>query len=174
MAILDSDIATTPIVRPARETDVERLTEIYNHYILNSPATFDIEPFTVAQRREWFSHYRLTGRHRVFVAERAGVVAGAAWSSQFRPKEAYDTTVEVSVYCASEATGLGLGTRLYAALFAALESEPIHRAIAGITQPNDASVKLHERFGFRQVALMTEVGQKFGKFWDVAWFEREM
>ncbi len=161
-------------VRPATDDDVPRLTEIYNHYILTTPATFDIEPLTVEQRREWFRHYGEAGPHRVLVAETDGLVAGMAWSSAFRPKRAYETTVETSIYCAPEATGMGIGVVLYEALFEALAGEGLHRAVAGITLPNDASVRLHERFGFRQVALLTEVGRKFGRYWDVAWFEKAL
>ena len=161
-------------VRAATKADVPRLAQIYNHYIEHTPATFDIEPFTVAQRLEWFAHYAATGPRRVLVAEEDGMVIGAAWSSQFRPKRAYDTTVETSVYCAPEATGRGIGNQLYEALFEALKDEPLHRALAGITQPNEASVRLHERFGFRQVALFSEVGFKFDRYWDVAWFEKAL
>ncbi|MBI2767149.1 MAG: N-acetyltransferase [Chloroflexi bacterium] len=161
-------------VRAATEADVPRLAEIYNHYIVTTPATFDIEPYTVAERLEWFAHYAPAGPHRVLVAESEGVVLGSAWSSSFRPKRAYETTVETSIYCAPEATGRGIGTLLYAALFEALAGEGLHRAVAGITLPNEASVAIHERFGFRRVALLSEVGRKFGRYWDVAWFEREL
>jgi phosphinothricin acetyltransferase len=162
------------LVRPATDADLPRLNEIYNHYIVNTPITFDIEPWTVEQRREWFTHYALDGTHRVLVAEEGGVILGSTWSSQFRPKRAYHTTIETSVYCAPESVGRGIGALLYEALFEALRGEPIHRALAGITQPNDASVKLHERFGFKRVALFSEVGFKFDKYWDVVWYEREL
>ncbi|MGI8926095.1 MAG: GNAT family N-acetyltransferase [Tepidiformaceae bacterium] len=162
------------LVRPAHAEDLPRINEIYNHYILETPATFDLEPYTAAQRQEWFAHYGPAGQHRVFVAESGGAVVGMTWSSVFRPKRAYGTTIETSVYCAPEATGVGVGSALYGALFAALKGEPIHRALAGITQPNEASVRLHRRFGFGQVALFSEVGHKFGRYWDVAWFEKEL
>ena len=164
----------TLLVRPATEADIPRLTETYNHYIVNTAITFDIEPWTVEQRREWFTHYATTGPHRVLAAEEDGVVLGSAWSSQFRPKRAYHTTIETSVYCAPEAVGRGIGARLYEALFETLKGQPLHRALAGITQPNEASVKLHERFGFKRVGLLSEVGFKFGQFWDVAWHEKEL
>jgi len=124
---------TSVQVRPATDDDVPRLTEIYNHYILTTPATFDIEPFTVEQRREWFSHYSDTGPHRVLVAEVDGLVTGMAWSSAFRPKRAYETTVETSIYCAPEATGMGIGVVLYEALFEALAGK------GGCTGPSRVS-----------------------------------
>ncbi|GAA3789195.1 hypothetical protein GCM10022206_31330 [Streptomyces chiangmaiensis] len=82
--------------------------------------------------------------------------------------------MEVTVYLAPRATGRGVGTRLYSALFASLTGENLHRAYAGVAQPNEASVRLHERFGFRHIGTYREVGYKFGRYWDVAWYEKEL
>ncbi len=161
-------------VRPAHVGDLPRLTGIYNHYVVHTPITFDLEPYTVEQRREWFVKFRPSGRHRLLVAESDGIVAGFAGTSQFRTKAAYDTTVEVTVYCAEESVGRGIGSALYTALFDALRGEDIRMAIAGITLPNDASVALHQRFGFVPAGLMHAVGRKFGHYWDVGWYERAM
>lgn len=160
--------------RAARADDLEQLTAIYNHYVRSSPATFDIDPFSVEQRRDWFSHYAAVGPHRLLVAEARGGVVGYAGSSQFRPKPAYDTTVEVTVYCAAEATGRGIGTLLYDALFEALAGEDLHMAVAGITVPNPASVELHRRFGFVLAGVMHGIGLKFGRYWDVGWYEKRL
>ncbi|MEU5209556.1 N-acetyltransferase family protein [Streptomyces sp. NPDC020742] len=99
---------------------------------------------------------------------------GYATSSAFRPKAAYGPSVEVTVYCTPQATGRGVGTLLYTALFEALADEDVHRAYAGITQPNEASVRLHTRFGFRHLGTFTEVGRKFGRYWDVAWYQKDL
>jgi len=160
------------IVRPAVAADLERLTNIYNHYILHSQATFDVEPLTLEQRREWLSHYSTTGPHRLLVADDEGFVCGFASSSPFRPRAAYATSIETSVYCDPDRLGVGVGTRLYERLFEDLKSEDVHRAYAGIALPNDASVVLHERFGFVKIGEYTEVGRKFGRYWNVAWFEK--
>ena len=162
-------------IRPATEADLPRLTAIYNHYITETPTTFDLDPFTVDERREaWFVHYAATGRHRLLVAERAGDILGYTTSSQFRPKRAYETTVEMTILCAPEAVGQRLGQRLYEAIFPELEKEDVHVAVAAITLPNDASCALHERFGFRLAGVLPEVGRKFGKYWDVVWYERRL
>jgi phosphinothricin acetyltransferase len=161
-------------VRPATDADLERINEIYNHYIRTSPATFDLEPKTIDERREWFEHYADRGRHRVLVAADGSGVIGFASSSRHRPKAAYDTSVETSIYLAPEATGRGVGSLLYQALFAALAGEDLHRAYAGITMPNPASVALHERFGFRLAGTYTEQGYKFDRYWDVTWWEKEL
>ena len=159
--------------RAATLQDLPALTEIYNHYIIHTPITFDLRPATPDERRPWFDDHAATGRHRIFVAETDdGLVVGCASSSRWRLKAAYDTTVECSVYCHPEHTGTGVGTLLYQALFASLVQEDIHRMVAGITMPNAASVALHERFGFQRVGEFTEVGRKFDRYWNVAWYER--
>jgi phosphinothricin acetyltransferase len=162
------------IVRAATEDDVPRLTDIYNHYIAHSPATFDLEPMTIEQRREWFSHYAPAGPHRLFVAEDDGFVCGFATSSPFRARAAYATSVETSLYCDPNRLGRGIGSMLYARLFDELAGEDLHRALAGITLPNVASVSLHQRFGFVKVGEYSEVGRKFGRFWNVGWFEKPL
>ena len=160
------------VIRAAEESDLDALNEIYNDYVRTAHYTFDVEPVTAEARREWFSHYGSSGRHRVLVAARDGAVVGFTTSSPFRPKPAYETSVETSIYLAGDATGAGVGTRLYQELFRVLAGEDVHRAYAGIALPNPASVALHERFGFKKVAHFTEQGRKFGRYWDVAWFEK--
>jgi len=159
-------------IRPAGEHDLPRLTEIYNHYILHTPITFDIEPYTVRTRRPWFAQFAPAGRHRLLVAQLDGAVVGYAGSHQFRTKAAYDTSVETTVYCAPEATARGVGSALYSALFDLLQHEDIRACVAGITLPNEASVALHARFGFTLAGVMHDVGRKFDRYWDVGWYER--
>jgi phosphinothricin acetyltransferase len=161
-------------VRPATEDDLEAINEIYNHYVTETHVTFDDEPMTMEARREWFTHYAATGRHRVLVAAGGDTVIGYASSSRLRPKPGYLTSVETSVYLVPDATGRGAGRQLYAELFKAIEGEDVHRAYAGIALPNPASIALHERFGFKRVALFSEQGRKFGRYWDVAWFEKPL
>jgi phosphinothricin acetyltransferase len=160
------------VIRPGRSGDVVELTELYNYYIRETPITFDIQPFTVEQRKEWFAKFGSTGRYRILVAEDGGEVVGFASSSPFRPKAAYDTSVEVSIYLRHDRKGRGIGAKLYEALFEAIRGEDIHVALAGITLPNEASLAIHKRFGFVDVGVYHEVGRKFGRFWDVVWMEK--
>ena len=160
--------------RPATADDLEAINDIYNHYVVETHSTFDDEPMSMETRREWFSHYADSGRHRVFVATDDGRVIGFATSSRFRPKPGYNTSVETSVYLAPEAIGKGEGTKLYTELFKSLQGEDLHRAYAGIALPNPASIALHERFGFKRVATYSEQGRKFDRYWDVAWFEKPL
>lgn len=161
-------------VRPANHDDLPRLTEIYNYYVINTPVTFDIEPYTVERRAAWFDQFAITGRYRLLVAEVDGQVEGYAGTMRWRPKAAYDTTVETTVYSSPETVGKGIGRKLYAALFEAIAGENVNRIVGGYTLPNPASAKLHELFGFRNVGAFSEVGYKFGRYWDVQWTERPL
>jgi phosphinothricin acetyltransferase len=161
-------------VRSAVRSDLPRLTEIYNHYVMHTAVTFDVEPYTVEGRARWFAQFAENGRHRLMVAEQNGEVVGYAGTTAFRPKAAYDVTVETTIYCAPTATGKGVGAKLYGALFAAIEAEDIRSIVAGFTLPNPGSARLHERFGFRTVGTFLENGRKFGRFWDVCWTQKRL
>ncbi len=162
------------IIRPASLPDLAALTDIHNHYVRDTHISFDVQPFTPAQREKWFHDHAGGHRHRLLVAEDSLEILGYATTGPFRSKEAYDTTVEVSVACKPGATGKGIGSLLYKELFAVLAGEDVHRIVAGIAQPNPASNRLHERFGFHRIGTFTEVGRKFGKYWDVIWMEKAM
>ena len=162
------------IIRPVVQGDLPALLAIYNHYVVNTPVTFDIDPRTLAQRQLWLDTFAPTGRYRCFVAEHDGKAIGWACSGKFKEKAAYDTSVETSIYLAPGEQGKGLGRRLYRTLFDALASEDVHSAFGGVTQPNEASVGLHLAMGFSHVGTYREVGRKFGRFWDVAWYGRPL
>ncbi|MFM9448753.1 GNAT family N-acetyltransferase [Streptomyces acidiscabies] len=163
-------------VRPGVEADLAALTELYNHYVRETPITFDTAVFTVEERRPWLLSHPEDGPYRLMVATDTDSqeILGYATSSPYRPKAAYSTSVEVTVYVAPGAGGRGVGTLLYKALFEALAGEDLHRAYAGIAQPNEASTRLHERFGFQHLGTYREVGRKFGRYWDVAWYEKAL
>jgi phosphinothricin acetyltransferase len=162
------------VVRDAAEGDLASINEIYNHYVATSPATFDLDPVSLEARAAWLAEHP-GGRYRALVAEDGdGLVVGYATSGPVKLRRAYETSVETSVYVREGHGGRGIGTALYTALFDALAGEDLHRAYAGITAPNPASRALHERFGFRLAGRYTEQGRKFGRYWDVEWFERPM
>lgn len=161
-------------IRRGLPGDLPELIGLYNHYVRETSITFDLEPVAAADRRAWLEGFAERGRHQLFVAEREGRIAGYAYSHPFRHKAAYDTSVESTIYLDSAAVGVGIGRRLYGALFDVLVDEDVHRALAGITLPNPASVALHRRLGFESVGVFREVGYKFGRYWDVEWFEKAM
>ncbi len=162
------------IYRYAEERDIPALTGIYNHYILNSTATFDLNPVTIEQRRTWFSHYSSDSRYKLIVAEHEGEIIGYTSTSRFREKEAYAQSVESSIYIHPDHQKKGLGAALYTKLFEALSDTDVHRVFACITLPNKASIALHTRFGFIQVGRFSEAGFKFGEYRDVLWMEKAM
>jgi phosphinothricin acetyltransferase len=159
-------------VRPARLADAAGVNAIYNPLIRESASTFEVAEHTEEDRRRWIAELARSPRYRVFVAEADATVVGYANSAAFDPRGAYETSVKVSVFVAPERQGQGVGRSLYAALFGALAATDIHRAYALIVAPNPASVALHEAFGFRHVSTLNEVGRKFGRYWDVMWFEK--
>lgn len=162
------------LIRRAERADLPALRDIYNHYAVKTSVNFDIEARTMAEREEWFAQFGTRGRYQCFVAEEGGRVIAYAGSTRFKEKEAYQTTIEMTIYCAPDRGGQGLGRRLYTRLFEALKGEDIHRAYAGVTLPNPGSVAIHEAFGFRRVGTYAEVGRKFGKYWDVGLFLKDM
>jgi phosphinothricin acetyltransferase len=161
-------------IRRVEQGDLPALLDIYNHYVRETSITFDVEPRTLAQRQTWLDGFAAAGRYQCFVAVKDGAILGWASSHRYNERAAYDTTVASSIYLAPDATGQGLGRRLYATLFDALAGEDIHRIFGGITLPNEASVRLHLAFGFQPAGNYPEVGRKFGRYWDVATYIRPM
>ena len=145
---------------------------IYNHFIANSPATFDLHPYSVGERVPWFSQFAEDGPHQLLVADREGDVAGFAASTRLKERPGYNTSVETTVYVAAGNEGQGIGSALYDELLKRVQAAGIHAAFAGIALPNEASVKLHEKYGFKHAGTLAEVGYKFDRFIDVAWFQK--
>ena len=164
----------TIIVRQARLGDAAGINAVYNPFILASPATFETVPIDEPTRRLWLEIRLANPRWPVIVAEDSGGIVGFANASAFDERQAYETSVKVSVFIAPEGQGRGLGARLYEALFAALATADVHRAYALIVAPNPASVRLHEQFGFNHVSTLDEVGRKFGRYYSVMWFEKRL
>jgi len=161
-------------IRPGTPDDLDAVTSIYNHYVLKTTVTMDIRPFTPEERRGWFDEHLEAGPYRLLVAEGDGRVLGYACTNQYRNRGGCYQTVETSVYCRPDVVGSGCGRRLYAALFESIADEDIHRVVASVCLPNPASVKLHEQFGFTLVGVFHEVGLKFERYVDVAWYERPL
>jgi phosphinothricin acetyltransferase len=101
-------------------------------------------------------------------------VAGYAGTHEYHTKRAYETTVETTIYVTPGFTGRGIGSLLYSALFASLAGEDVEMAVAGVALPNEASLRLHKRFGFESAGTLHRVGRKFEEYWDVAWLEKPL
>jgi phosphinothricin acetyltransferase len=150
------------VFRPAMLKDLGAINALYNDYILNSVATFDLEPISLPDKTRWFEQFDERGRSQLWVALEDTVFMGFAASQPFRPKAGYRNTVETGIYITPSAVGKGYGTALYRHLFLALDATPVTQAIAIVTRPNPASVKLHKQLGFQTVGELTDVGEKFG------------
>ncbi|OBQ55359.1 N-acetyltransferase [Tamlana sp. s12] len=147
------------MIRELKPEDIQALLDIYNYYVLNSVATFDIDALTLDD----FQH-KIDGIKKDYpflVYEENNEILGYAYGSRFRPKPAYSHVVESTVYVKHGAHGKQIGTKLYADLLKRLKQNNFHTVLGVLTIPNDASVKLHEHFGFEKVAHLNEVGFKF-------------
>jgi len=152
-------------VRPATPSDCPEIARIYNDVILNTTATFDTEPKSLEDRREWFAAH---GPDRpVLVAVEGGEAVGWAAASDWSDRPAYSPTAEVAVYVDAAHRGKGVGSRLLAELIEAARAAGVHVLLAQIVEGNEVSVGLHERQGFSRVGVLKEVGCKFGRRLDV-------
>ena len=159
------------IVRPANSADALQISEIYNHYIATSHATFEIEPIEAGEMARRINEV-CGGGYPFLICEDNVEIIGYAYGRQFRPRSAYRHSIEVSIYTKPGCERRNIGTILYEELFSEIKASNFHAIIAGISLPNDASVRLHERFGFEKVAHFREVGRKFDRWIDVGYWER--
>ncbi len=157
------------MIRDATPSDAIRIAEIYNHYITHSIATFEEQPLTAAEMQERMSPQQF--RVPWLVMEGADGIVGYAYASRWNVRSAYRFTREASVYLSPQHIGKGHGTQLYRNLLDRLRVEGVHVVIGGIALPNAASIRLHEKMGFRHEATLKEVGWKFGKWIDVGYWQ---
>lgn len=157
-------------IRPVELSDADAIAEIYNYYILNSHCTFEISPIDSDEMRSRIADL-LEHDFPFLVGAVGNDVVGYAYARQFRPRAAYRHSAEVSVYIKNGNEGQGISTLLYTRLFEEIAKLDFHAVIAGIALPNDASILLHEKFGFEKVAHFREVGFKFGKWIDVGYWQ---
>ena len=174
-------------IRKGRREDVPALLDIYNYEVINGTATFDLQPKTLAERMEWYEEHQ-TEAHPLLVAELPAqqeqacvsdpappIVAGYATLSSYRPKEAYASTAELSLYIAPACRGRGVATALMQAILqSARECPELHMVVSVITGGNAASIHLHEKFGFSHCGTLREVGFKHGAYRDIDHFLLEV
>ena len=158
-------------IRAAGADDAEALARIYNHYIESTIITFEEEAIDAGEMTRRIDDVAAATLPWL-VAERDGDVVGFAYASKWKGRCAYRYSVETTVYVDHRCPRQGLGSLLYGALLPRLKDAGLHAAIGGIALPNDASVALHERFGFEKVAQFKEVGFKFGRWIDVGYWEK--
>jgi L-amino acid N-acyltransferase YncA len=140
-----------------------------------TPATFDLEGHPLSWwRAALHAVDQAAGRMLVVAVGADGDVAGYAKSGRFRDKPAYDSTCEVSFYVAEDRRGRGVGGAVYGALLRRLDASGLRLAVGGVAEPNPASTRLHLAYGFTPVGTFVGVGTKFGRQWDVTWYQRAL
>ena len=154
------------MIRPATVDDAQAILAIYSHYVLNSHSTFEMTPPSLHSMEQKIS----SASHPWLIYQEDGVL-GYAYAIHWKTREAYQRTCETSIYLSHEVGGQGIGSQLYQALIDALKHEGYHAIIGGISLPNEASIRLHEKLGFEKIAQFKEVGYKFEKWIDVGYWE---
>ena len=154
-------------IRIARREDLQQLLDIYNYEVVHGVATLDLQPKSLEEWERWFDAHNIKN-HPLLVAVKAGRVAGYASLSSYRQKEAYRSTVELSIYISPDFRRQGVATALMEAILQAARQDPLtHTVVSVITDGNEASRKLHEKFGFTYCGAIREVGMKFGAYQDI-------
>lgn len=158
------------IVRPARPEDADAIARIYNHYILESTATFHTEPVNADERRAWMAERGEA--YPTLVAEEDGTVCAWGGLSAYKARPAWAPTVEVAIYVQPDRTGRGIGPLLMDALLDQAVALGYHTAVSQIVGGNDPSVAIAARSGFTEVGRLREAGMKFGERLDVVLMQR--
>lgn len=159
------------IIHSAAEADHEEIARIYNHYVLNTTATFEehkVSPEGMSARINEVMGSNLPW----LVLNHNDRVMGYAYATKWKDRSAYRYTVESSIYIEPGQTEQGMGSMLYSELFRILQNNGIHVVMGGITLPNEASVAFHEKFGMEKVAHFKQVGYKFGRWVDIGYWQR--
>lgn len=149
--------------------DLRQICEIYNHYIKNTHISF--EESAVSESDMEARIEAIIPSLPWLVYEEQSQILGYAYAAKWKERQAYRHTVESTVYLRPEARGKGIGFALYKALLAQLKEQAYHAVIGGISLPNEASIRLHEKLGFQKVAHFSQLGNKFDKWVDVGYWE---
>lgn len=162
-------------VRAATEADLPHVREIYNHYVANSTVTFDEKRWTLRGLRSKFAHVQKLGFPFIVAVSPTDQVLGFAYVYPWKEKAAYRFTVENSIYLGPASTGKGLGTALLSELMERAREAGVKEIIAIIADRGaDASIRLHEKFGFRQSGAMGRVGFKFDRWLGVVLLQKSL
>ena len=154
------------VIRPITQDDIASCLDIYNYEVVNGVATLDLEPRTLPEWQEWYEAHQ-TSEHCIFVGLIDDVVVGYASLSPYRTKDAFKSTVELSIYIHQEYRGKGIATQLMDHILEIAKNDPLlHNVVSVITAGNEGSTKLHKRFGFTYCGLTPQVGFKHGKYQD--------
>jgi L-amino acid N-acyltransferase len=156
-------------LRPAAESDLHVINDIYNYYVLQSTCTYQEQPELICDRQEWFHHH--TDKYPVTVAEYDGRVVGWSSLSPYRPRTAYRHTVENSIYIHHDWQRRGIGSLLLQDLIQKSRALGHHAILAVIDSRQTHSIALHEKYNFQRVGHLKHIGLKFGQWLDAIFME---
>ncbi|GAB4246968.1 MAG: GNAT family N-acetyltransferase [Ekhidna sp.] len=159
------------MIRAARQEDTVAITSIYNHYIKSSHVTFELTPIDEDEMWSRIKQVQSVFQLPWLVSEENGLIVGYAYATRWKQREAYRKTTEISIYMRPDSQRRGLGLPLYKSLIDQLQSLNYHTVIGGVSLPNDASIRLHEKLGFEKVAHFKEQGYKFDRWIDVGYWQ---
>jgi phosphinothricin acetyltransferase len=157
------------MIRPATINDAVSICGIYNHYIKTTAITFEEIPVAINEMEGRIK--TVLGKYPWIVWEEEGEILGYAYGNRWRDRSAYRYAAEDSIYIKNGFQGRGIGKKLLTALLGELRQTDIHVLVAGITQPNERSVGLHEKFGFKKVAEFVEIGYKMNRWLNVGYWQ---
>jgi len=157
-------------IRAVKIEDAAAVAGIYNHYVINTYATFETEPVAPEEMARRMAADAAGGLPWL-AAVSTGIVIGYACAGVWNKRLAYRRTVECSIYMDPRHAGKGVGYRLYRSLLEDLRGGPAHAVVAGIALPNESSVGLHQALGFKKVAHFEQVGYKLDRWIDVGYWE---
>lgn len=157
------------MIRYIQPEDALQICEIYNYYIENTIITFEESPVSVKEMNSRI--VKITEKHPWIVYVQQDKIMGYAYATDWKPRAAYKYTVETTIYLRPEIKRNGIGTVLYTELLDLLRKNKLHAAIGGIALPNEASIALHEKLGFKKIGKFMEVGYKFDRWVDVGYWE---
>ena len=162
-------------IRPARRADLPYVREIYNYYVANSTVTFDEDGMTLADWRSKFDYLAKLGLPFIVAESATGQLLGYALVSPWKQKKAYRYTVENSIYLGAASTGKGLGSALLTELIERSRAAGLREVIAVIADRGaEASLKMHERFGFSEIGRMGRVGYKFERWLGIVLMQKSL
>ena len=158
------------MIRNAQPEDAQAICDIYNYYVLDTIVTFEEDSVLADDMADRIK--KVSEKYTWLVYEQEGEIIGYAYAGEWKSRCSYRFSVESSVYLKNGFSNQGIGSKLYEALLKDLEKTDIHAVIGGISLPNEASIALHEKFGFEKIAQFKEVGYKFEKWIDVGYWEK--
>jgi phosphinothricin acetyltransferase len=164
---------TSQMIRLATAADAAAIAAIYNYYVLSTTISFEEMPVAIDEMRHRIENIRAAGLPWL-VSEHDGKIVGYAYATRWKERSAYRHSVESSIYLHRDEIGKGFARPLYVQLLAALREASMRTVIAGIAQPNEGSVRIHEKLGFERVAMFRDVGLKFGRWLDVGYWQLQL